>query len=323
MASARLAIAAAVAAVAAASAVAAVFGVDAIGAFSNLLANANLRRQASGAVGDVPSTMTAVVAVDSTCVTKPWPVPRALAEEDVLIRVVATAINRLDTMQRRGKSPVPKGVTEVLGLEVAGVVVALGAAARGFHVGDRVMALVPGGGYAEYVSVHTATVMHKPRALSWAQAATVPEAWLTAALNLQLGRAAAGETVLIHAAASGVGVAAIQLARAAGLRVLVTVGSANPNPNPSPSPNPDPGPDSDPDPNPSPSQVGSAEKLALATTLGAAGGAIRHDGPWLETVRARTGRAPQARERARAPARTDPGPELSPHPKSSRARHPP
>ena len=216
MPSTKLAIAAA-AAVAAAAAAAAVFGVDASGAISNLR-----RRQAS----DVPSTMTAVVAVDSTCVTKPWPVPRALAEEDVLIRIVATSINRLDTMQRRGKSPVPKGVTEVLGLEVAGVVVALGAAARGFHVGDRVMALVPGGGYAEYVSVHTATVMHKPRALSWAQAASVPEAWLTAALNLQLGRAAAGETVLIHAAASGVGVAAIQLARAAGLRVLVTVGSA-------------------------------------------------------------------------------------------------
>ena len=213
MASTKLAIAAAAAAVAAAYA---------IGAISNLLANANWR-QASGAVGDVPSTMKAVVAVNSTCETKQWPVPRALAEEDVLIRVVATAINRLDTMQRRGKSPVPKGVTEVLGLEVAGVVVALGAAARGFHVGDRVMALVPGGGYAEYVSVHTATVMHKPRALSWAQAATVPEAWLTAALNLQLGRAAVGETVLIHAAASGVGVAAIQLARAAGLRVLVTV----------------------------------------------------------------------------------------------------
>jgi len=205
-------------ATAAASAVAAVFGMDAVAAFSNLLS----WRQASV----VPSTMTAVAAVDSTCVAKPWPVPKALAEEEVLIRVAATAINRLDTMQRRGKSPVPKGVTEVVGLEVAGVVVALGAAARGFRVGDRVMALVPGGGYAEYVSVHTASVMHKPRALSWAQAAAVPEAWLTAALNLQLGRAAAGETVLIHAAASGVGVAAIQLARAAGLHVIVTVGSA-------------------------------------------------------------------------------------------------
>ena len=147
---------------------AAVFGVDAVvGAFSNLLS----WRQAS--VGAVPSTMTAVVAVDSTCVAKPWPVPKALAEEEVLIRVAATAINRLDTMQRRGKSPVPKGVTEVIGLEVAGVVVALGAAARGFRVGDRVMALVPGGGYAEYVSVHTATVMHKPRSLSWAQALTL------------------------------------------------------------------------------------------------------------------------------------------------------
>ena len=91
------------------------FGADAVvGAFSNLLS----WRQAS--VGAVPATMTAVVAVDSTCVAKPWPVPTVLAEEEVLIRVAATAINRLDTMQRRGKSPVPNGVTEVLGLEVAG-----------------------------------------------------------------------------------------------------------------------------------------------------------------------------------------------------------
>ena len=203
---------------------------------------------------ELPATMQAVVAEDGICVVKPsWPLP-TMGPDEIVIRVAATAINRLDTMQRRGKSPVPKGVTEVLGLEVAGVVVSVGSAVRAFTVGDHVMALVPGGGYAEFVAVHVATAMPKPSSLSWAQAASVPEVWLTAALNLQLGNAAEGETVLVHAAASGVGLAAIQLARAAGCRVLVAGGSQ--------------------------------EKLELCTRLGAAGGAVRHDGPWLETIRA-------------------------------------
>ena len=199
----------------------------------------------------LPATMKAVLAVDNKCVTKDVPVPQPSAGQ-LIIKVVATAINRLDTLQRAGKSPVPKGVTEVLGLEVAGVVAATNNSGT-FRVGDEVLALVPGGGYAEYVTVDAATVMRKPATLSWAQAASVPEAWLTAFLNLRLGSVAAGETVLIHAAASGVGVASIQLAKAMGANVIVTVGSK--------------------------------EKLALCTRLGALGGAVRHDGPWVEAAR--------------------------------------
>mmetsp|Transcript_1169 Transcript_1169/g.3481 ORF Transcript_1169/g.3481 Transcript_1169/m.3481 type:complete len:361 (-) Transcript_1169:149-1231(-) len=200
---------------------------------------------------DLPGTMSAIVARDAACTVATVPTPQPAAGE-VLIQVRATAINRLDVMQRRGKSPVPKGVTEVLGLEAAGIVVATSSAA--FEVGDEVLALVPGGSYAEYVAVDATTVMRKPRSMSWAEAASVPEAWLTASLNLRLANVSPGETVLIHAAASGVGVASVQLARAAGARVLVTVGSA--------------------------------AKLELAQSLGASGGALRHDGPWLEAVRA-------------------------------------
>lgn len=200
----------------------------------------------------IPETMKAVLATDGKCVAKTVPVPQPSAGQ-LVIKVVATAINRLDTLQRVGKSPVPKGVTEVLGLEVAGVVASSGSGSA-FHVGDEVLALVPGGAYAEYVAVDAATVMRKPGTLSWAQAASVPEAWLTALLNLRLGGVAAGETVLIHAAASGVGVASIQLARAMGANVIVTVGSK--------------------------------EKLELCKRLGALGGAVRHDGPWIDTVRA-------------------------------------
>ena len=149
----------------------------------------------------------------------------------------------------------PPGVTTVLGLEAAGVVVAVGAGdVGGLSVGDEVMALLPGGGYAEYVSVDAATVMRKPRALSWAAAASIPEAWLTAfKLVHVVGKVAAGEVVLIHAAASGVGIAAVQLVVAAGATALVTVGST--------------------------------DKLHMLTSrLGASGGAVRHDGPWLETI---------------------------------------
>eukprot|EP00966_Prymnesium_polylepis_P135470 3131431-Prymnesium_polylepis.1 len=157
-------------------------------------------------------------------------------------------------MQRKGKSPVPPGVTSVLGLEAAGVVIGVGADVQDVALGDAVLALVPGGGYAEYVAVSAATIMRKPTTLSWAAAASVPEAWLTAYQLVHLvGGVRAGEVVLIHAAASGVGVAAIQLVVAAGAYPVVTVGSS--------------------------------DKLELCKRLGAVGGAVRHDGPWLETVR--------------------------------------
>ena len=201
----------------------------------------------------LPSTMAAVTARSGRCeVDAAFAMP-SLGDGEVLIRVKATGINRLDCNQRAGKSPVPPGVTEVLGLEAAGIVVACSAGVDALAVGDEVMALVPGGGYAEFVVVHASTVMHKPPSLSWAVAASLPEAWLTAfKLVHTVGRVQQGDCVLIHAAASGVGVAAIQLVVAAGATALVTVGSA--------------------------------AKLEVCKRLGAAGGAVRHDGPWLPVI---------------------------------------
>jgi tumor protein p53-inducible protein 3 len=147
--------------------------------------------------------------------------------DEVLVRVRATAINRADVMQRRGSYAPPPGASPVLGLEIAGEVVQVPDDSAGqWRKGDRVMAVVVGGGYAELVTVPTGMAMGIPAHLTFEQAAAVPEAFLTAYLNLfTLGNLQAGVTVLIHAGASGVGTAAIQLARAAGARVIVTAGS--------------------------------------------------------------------------------------------------
>jgi putative PIG3 family NAD(P)H quinone oxidoreductase len=152
------------------------------------------------------------------------PVPAA---EQVLVRVRATALNRADLLQRRGAYPAPPGApADVPGLEYAGEVAALGPGARELREGDRVMGLVGGGGYAEYVTVHERTAVRVPAALGWAEAAAVPEAFITAHDALVQGAARPGETVLVHAAASGVGLAAVQLARAMGLRALGTARTA-------------------------------------------------------------------------------------------------
>ncbi len=144
----------------------------------------------------------------------------------MLIRVRATAINRLDCQQRKGVAMPPPGVTEVLGLECAGEVVASGAGVR-FAPGDRVMALLPGGGFAQFACVAAETVMRVPPHLSFAQAASVPEAWLTAyQLVVLLAGVRPGDVVLVHAAASGVGLAAVQLVASLGATPLVTVGSS-------------------------------------------------------------------------------------------------
>ncbi|KAB8144328.1 NAD(P)H-quinone oxidoreductase [Chloroflexia bacterium SDU3-3] len=151
----------------------------------------------------------------------PDPTP---APGELLVRVHATAINRADLLQRRGSYPPPAGASPILGLELAGEVVQ---AAGDFAVGDRVMALVTGGGYAELATVPATAAMPIPAELSYAQAAAIPEAFLTAHLNLfTLCGLRAGEVALIHAGASGVGSAAIQLARAAGATVITTAGSA-------------------------------------------------------------------------------------------------
>lgn len=146
---------------------------------------------------------------------------------EVLVRSRATAVNRADTLQRRGFYPPPPGASEIIGLEVAGEVVGLGDGVTGWTPGDRVMALLAGGGYAELVAVPAAQLMPVPARLSWTDAAAIPEVFLTAHDNLfTRGRLSAGETVLIHGGGGGVGTAAIQLAHRAGARVLVTAGSA-------------------------------------------------------------------------------------------------
>jgi putative PIG3 family NAD(P)H quinone oxidoreductase len=145
---------------------------------------------------------------------------------EVLVRVRATALNRADLLQRRGLYPPPKGATDILGLEMAGEVAEVGEGVGGVANGDRVMALLPGGGYAQYVPVPAGMLMKLPDSMTFAQGAAIPEAFLTAYLNLfPIGRLSPGETVLVHAGASGVGTSAIQLIRLAGARSIVTAGS--------------------------------------------------------------------------------------------------
>lgn len=146
---------------------------------------------------------------------------------EVLVDVRATAVNRADLMQAQGQYPPPPGVTEILGLEISGVVAAAAEDVVGWAAGDKVMALLPGGGYAERAAVPSGLLMRLPPDWPFARGAAVPEAWLTAFLNLFIeGQLAAGGAVLIHAGASGVGTAAVQMARAAGAAVYATAGSA-------------------------------------------------------------------------------------------------
>jgi putative PIG3 family NAD(P)H quinone oxidoreductase len=151
------------------------------------------------------------------------PAPKASPDE-LLILVRATALNRADLLQRRGLYPPPPGASPILGLEVAGEVIDDSGT---WQRGDRVMAVVTGGGYAERCVVPAGMAMPVPQHLTWEQAAAVPEAFLTAFLNLfVLGRLQPGERALIHAGASGVGSAAIQLAKAHGAHVFTTVGTS-------------------------------------------------------------------------------------------------
>jgi putative PIG3 family NAD(P)H quinone oxidoreductase len=150
-----------------------------------------------------------------------------MKEDELLVRIRATALNRADLLQRRGKHPPPHGVPDILGLEMAGEVAAVGKSAGDWKAGDRVCALLPGGGYAELVAIPAGLAMRIPDNLSFEQAAAIPEVFLTAYQNLfEVARLARGETVLVHAGGSGVGTAAVQLIREAGADALVTAGSA-------------------------------------------------------------------------------------------------
>jgi NADPH2:quinone reductase len=153
------------------------------------------------------------------------PVPQA-GEGEVLIKVAAAGVNRPDVLQRQGNYPAPKGHSELPGLEVSGVVAALGAGAEGLAVGDTVLALVPGGGYAEYAVAPQVCCIRKPDSMSFTDAAAIPETFFTVWHNVfERGALKAGETFLVHGGTSGIGVTAIQIAKALGARVITTVGS--------------------------------------------------------------------------------------------------
>ncbi len=154
------------------------------------------------------------------------PLP-TLREGEVLIKVAAAGVNRPDVMQRQGKYPPPPGAPDIPGLEIAGEVVVLGPGASGLSVGERVTALVAGGGYATYAAAPAALCLPVPEGLSLIEAAALPETFFTVWDNLfTRGGLTRDETVLIHGGTSGIGTTAIQLATAWGARVFATAGSA-------------------------------------------------------------------------------------------------
>src|SRR6266436_5833582 len=146
--------------------------------------------------------------------------------DELLIRVRAAGVNRADILQRHGFYPPPPGASEIIGLECAGEVEAVGSAVTGWKVGDRAMALLAGGGYAEKATAHHGSAIKIPASLSFEEAAGFPEVFLTAFLNLfMLADIKSGESALIHGGGSGVGTASIQLLKEAHVRSIVTAGS--------------------------------------------------------------------------------------------------
>src|SRR5918993_913126 len=181
-------------------------------------------------MGQIPDMMRAVVAEGSggpeVLKVVQRPVPQA-GDGEILVRVKAAGVNRPDVIQRQGGYPPPPGAPDILGLEIAGEVVATGPSAGRFSIGDPVMALVPGGGYAEYAVVHEGNALPIPPGLSTEEAGSIPETYFTVWTNVfDRGRLQAGETFLVHGGTSGIGTTAIQLAKAFGARVIATAGSA-------------------------------------------------------------------------------------------------
>ena len=153
----------------------------------------------------------------------PMPSP---AEGEILVKVIAAGVNRPDVLQRKGLYPPPKGATEIPGLEIAGDVAAIGRNVTRWKIGDKVMALVVGGGYAEYCLAFEGHALPLPSTLSMIEAAAIPETFFTVWHNVfERGRLAAGETFLVHGGSSGIGTTAIQLAKAFGARVITTAGT--------------------------------------------------------------------------------------------------
>jgi len=178
----------------------------------------------------VPSSMTVIAIRAPGGPEMLVPAQRAVPQPDegeVLVKVAAAGVNRPDVMQRQGLYPPPKGATDIPGLEIAGEVVALGAGVTRWKLGDKVMALVVGGGYAEYCPAHESHCLPVPGSLSLAEAAAIPETFFTVWYNtFERGHLRSGETLLVHGGSSGIGTAAIQLAKAFGATVITTAGTA-------------------------------------------------------------------------------------------------
>lgn len=180
-------------------------------------------------MSDIPSTMTAIAIAGKggpeVLQPREMPVPKP-GPHDVLIRVMAAGVNRPDILQRKGLYPAPKGHSELPGLEVAGTVAAIGAAVTRFKAGDAVLALTNGGGYAPFAIADEHATLSKPAALSFETAAAIPETFFTVWHNV-FERCALqrDESFLVHGGTSGIGVTAIQLAKALGAIVYATAGS--------------------------------------------------------------------------------------------------
>ncbi|TCT13333.1 putative PIG3 family NAD(P)H quinone oxidoreductase [Tepidamorphus gemmatus] len=178
---------------------------------------------------DMPDTMTAIQIAapggPEVLIPVDRPVPRP-GPGELLVRVAAAGVNRPDVLQRQGVYPPPPGASDIPGLEIAGTVVAMGEGVSRFGVGEAVCALVAGGGYAEYCTVHETNALPVPAGLSMVEAAAIPETFFTVWTNV-FDRAGleAGETFLVHGGSSGIGTTAIQLARAFGATVFTTAGS--------------------------------------------------------------------------------------------------
>ena len=155
--------------------------------------------------------------------TRPMPVPQ---RHEILVKVAAAGVNRPDVLQRKGGYPPPKGASDIPGLEISGEVVGLGEGVARYRLGDQICALVPGGGYAEYCTVHETTALPVPSGLSLTEAAGIPETFFTVWTNVfERGGLKPSETLLVHGGTSGIGTTAIMLAKAFASKVIVTAGS--------------------------------------------------------------------------------------------------
>jgi putative PIG3 family NAD(P)H quinone oxidoreductase len=158
-------------------------------------------------------------------IEKPFP-----SSKQILVKVKAAGINRADIMQRQGKYPPPKGASTILGLEISGIVVKTGSEVTKWKKGDKVFGLLPGGGYAEYAAINEDMAMPIPNNLTMTEAAAIPEVFLTAyQAIIYYGKIKSGDTLLIHAGASGVGTAAIQIAKELNAKIIITASKAKHN----------------------------------------------------------------------------------------------